>query len=147
MTQSIQQLQQAIEQIAAYVHASSEAELANKPNPAKWSKKEIIGHLIDSGVNNLQRFTEIQFKAKPFQIKTYHQEGLVTANHYQSADTEELLSMLQALNKRIIAVMKLQTPESLAYPVILPNEQTSDLSYLMEDYVVHFLHHAKQIIA
>jgi hypothetical protein len=27
-----------------------------KPSPNKWSKKEIIGHLIDSATNNHQRF-------------------------------------------------------------------------------------------
>ena len=30
----------------------------------KWSKKEILGHLIDSAINNLQRFTEIQYSEK-----------------------------------------------------------------------------------
>jgi ribosome biogenesis SPOUT family RNA methylase Rps3 len=38
-------------------------------NPKKWSKKQILGHLVDSGINNLQRFTEIQFEEKP-EIKT-----------------------------------------------------------------------------
>jgi DinB superfamily len=33
-----------------------EAEFSAKPNPTKWSKKEVLGHLIDSAENNLRRF-------------------------------------------------------------------------------------------
>lgn len=31
-------------------------ETASKPEPNEWSKKEILGHLIDSAANNHQRF-------------------------------------------------------------------------------------------
>ena len=31
-------------------------EMSFKPDPHKWSKKEILGHLIDSAANNHQRF-------------------------------------------------------------------------------------------
>ena len=66
-----------------YLEQASEIELSQKSAPEKWSKKEILGHLIDSGVNNLQRFTEIQFEDKPYRIKKYNQDGLVVANDYQ----------------------------------------------------------------
>ena len=33
-----------------------------KPNPDKWSKKEIIGHLIDSATNNLHRFVRCTYE-------------------------------------------------------------------------------------
>ena len=31
----------------------SDEELSHKSTPEKWSKKEILGHLIDSAINNL----------------------------------------------------------------------------------------------
>ena len=33
-----------------------------KPFPEKWSKKEVIGHLIDSAQINLQRFTRCTYE-------------------------------------------------------------------------------------
>ena len=33
-----------------------EAQFSFKPSPKKWSKKEILGHLIDSATNNHHRF-------------------------------------------------------------------------------------------
>jgi|TARA_R110000737_G_scaffold264685_1_gene272514 hypothetical protein len=59
--------------------------------PKKWSKKEILGHLIDSGINNLQRFTEIQFSDRPYVIRKYNQNELVIVNDYQNAEIKEIL--------------------------------------------------------
>ena len=69
MTEIINRLEQLLKSGLEYISKSSESELTQKPNPEKWSKKEIIGHLIDSGINNLQRFTEIQFENKPYKIR------------------------------------------------------------------------------
>ena len=129
-----------------YIAGCSETSLSHKPSPAKWSKKEILGHLIDSGINNLQRFTEIQFENKPFLIRRYNQDQLVIANDYQHADVRHLLSFWLSINHRVIGVMNLQTPTTLAYEITLPDGNTSDLKFLMEDYVVHLEHHLDQIM-
>ena len=42
-----------------------ERKMSIKPLPNKWSKKEIIGHLIDSATNNHQRFVRGQFEHNP----------------------------------------------------------------------------------
>ena len=38
----------------------SEKDTSERPQPGKWSKKEILGHLIDSATNNHQRFVRAQ---------------------------------------------------------------------------------------
>ncbi|NJN28609.1 MAG: DinB family protein [Cyclobacteriaceae bacterium] len=60
-----------------YIAQCSIAELTLHPSPGKWSKKEVLGHLIDSGINNLQRFTEIQYESKPYKVREYKQDELV----------------------------------------------------------------------
>ena len=70
----------------------SKENMSFKENSEKWSKKEILGHLIDSGINNLQRFTEIQFENKPYRIRNYKQKELVKANDYKKSDIKELLN-------------------------------------------------------
>ncbi len=60
-----------------YLSKSSEQEMSGKLSSEKWSKKEFLGHLIDSGINNLQRFTEVQFENKPYKIIKYKQNELV----------------------------------------------------------------------
>lgn len=142
---SLSRLERLVQQIKAYIEQRSEEDLEKKWDPKRWSKKELLGHLVDSGINNLQRFTEIQYAEKPFQIKAYAQDELVVANHYQDSETEEILQLLQALNRRISRVIELQNEESLAYPVLTPDGKSVNLKYLIEDYLVHFAHHTKQI--
>lgn len=116
-----------------------------KPSEYKWSKKEILGHLIDSGINNLQRFTEIQFLEKPYRIRPYNQDELVKANNYQNKNSQELVELWLQLNIQILHIIKNQTNETLAYQIELPNGNFSDLKFLIEDYFDHFYYHLKQI--
>lgn len=147
MKEAILRLEDLLNSGKKYVSETAEEELSLKTNPEKWSKKEILGHLIDSAINNLQRFTEIQFSPKPFKIKRYNQNELVISNNYQHASTFEILSFWLALNTRIIEIMKMQTPETLLYKIEVGEGEILDLRFLMVDYVDHLEHHLKQILA
>jgi len=57
-------------------------EMKYNSEPGKWSKQQILGHLIDSAINNLKRFTEIQILPQPFKIISYQQDELVIVNNY-----------------------------------------------------------------
>ncbi|CAM1357792.1 DinB family protein [Tenacibaculum xiamenense] len=129
-----------------YISKSSEQELSKKKNDKTWSKKEIIGHLIDSGINNLQRFTEIQFEEKPYKIRKYNQNELVIANDYQNSDSDEFIQLWISINNRIKNIMLQQSETSLSFEIELDHGKISDLKFLMEDYVDHLEHHLKQII-
>ena len=116
-----------------------------KPSETSWSKKEILGHLIDSAVNNLQRFTEIQYVEKPYIIRPYDQNKLVKANNYQDKEVSDLLNLLTALNKHILYVVSNQTEGILHYQIVLPNKTVTDLKFVIDDYFEHFYHHLNQI--
>jgi len=119
---------------------------SHKPKPDKWSKKEILGHLVDSAIHNLQRFNEIVFQEKPYTVRPYDQDNLVAANGYQERDLEEVIGLWLALNSQIDYIMNKQNPQTLRHPVITPEGQLKDLQWLMDDYVVHLRHHLSQIL-
>jgi hypothetical protein len=129
-----------------FISKSSELELTQKPSPNKWSKKEIIGHLIDSGVNNLQRFTEIQFEDKPYKIRKYNQDELVRVNDYQNSESEEIAQFWLSINNRILYLIKQQNEKTLNHKIEFYDGKISDLKYLVEDYVDHLEHHLNQIM-
>ena len=130
-----------------YISNSSDSELSQKANPEKWSKKEIIGHLIDSGINNTKRFTAVLIEKEPFRIMPMKQVELVKVNDYQNSETEELLALLLSINTRIKKLMLLQNTQTLATRIELYTKgNMSDLRYLMDDYVVHFEQHVNQIL-
>lgn len=116
-----------------------------KITPNQWSKKEILGHLIDSAVNNIQRFTEIQTFEKPYIIRAYNPDDLVKSNDYQNKKNQELLELWIRLNHHVIHLLKNQKDETLNYQLILPNGATANLKFLIEDYFAHLYHHLNQI--
>ncbi|MFC5046124.1 DinB family protein [Aquimarina hainanensis] len=146
MTETINKLEQLLKKGSAYLVQSSELEMSRKGATEKWSKKEILGHLIDSGINNLQRFTEIQFENKPYRIRGYNQDELVKANDYQNSDTKEIVECWNAINNRILNLITKQTEKTLNYKIEFEKNKVSDLRFLMNDYVTHLEHHLEQIM-
>lgn len=125
----------------------SEQELLKKPAENKWSKKEILGHLIDSAINNLKRFTDIQFTPSPYVVNTYSQVELVIVNRYQELPLEHLLNLWQSLNQQIIYVINHIPVEKLELPVDpqYDRKELKTLIWIIGDYVAHLEHHFKQI--
>ena len=122
-----------------------DSSLLEERKPGKWSKKEVLGHLIDSAIHNLVRFTEINYAAKPYRHRPYNQIDLVNLNQYQTKDINELNQLWLSLNKQIIRIMKSVNEEALDYKIILSDESVIDLRFLMTDYVEHLEHHINQI--
>ena len=81
---AMKQLEIYIESFPTKLKNISSEELLKRPGQGKWSKQEILGHLIDSAINNLKRFTEIQFLPQPYTVISYKQNELVIANDYQN---------------------------------------------------------------
>ncbi|MFT3796311.1 DinB family protein [Flavobacterium sp.] len=118
----------------------------NHGSKGKWSRKQILGHLIDSAINNLQRFTEIGYQPQPYVYREYHQAELVQMNDYQNMDTKELLQLWLSLNKQIARVMHNQTEERLDLKVLFTDGELSDLRFIMQDYPEHMEYHLNQIV-
>jgi len=117
-----------------------------KASPAKWSKKEVIGHLIDSAQINLQRFVRCTYEEN-FRL-TYEQVEWVAAAHYQDAEINELIELWALLNLQIVRVLTNYPPNRLGVRCDNskqePNLQT--VEWLAADYVDHMLHHLKGIL-
>ena len=116
-----------------------------KAGPDRWSKKEIVGHLIDSAQINLQRFVRSTY-AENFKV-TYDQVEWVDAQHYGAADINELLELWRLLNKQIVRVLENYPPDRLQVQCDTGKTGSSfyTVEYLARDYVNHLKHHLKAI--
>lgn len=146
MNSTISRIDQLITIGEAYLSKTRRQQLAAKPKPTQWSKKEILGHLIDSARYNLRRFTEIHIKPKPYQVVDYQQDELVLVNDYQRAEAKDLTMLWVGLNRQIIHVIKQQNETTLQIQAKLSNQKTTTLLFLINDYLEHMEHHVKQIV-
>ena len=119
--------------------------MLQKPAPGKWSKQEILGHLIDSAINNLKRFTDIQCFPQPYTVLRYQQDDLVIINRYQQLPLEHMLQLWSILNRQIVNIISTIPAEKLPYTIIIPSGESKTLEWLAIDYVEHMEHHLKQI--
>lgn len=144
MQDVIRKLEKLQDQNLDYIKKADKAVLEFQPEN-KWSKKEILGHLVDSAIHNLVRFTEIHYVAKPYAYRTYNQNDLVKINRYQEIDIEELAQLWLSINKQILRVFKSASEETLQYEIELNDKLIVNLRFLMTDYVDHLEHHINQI--
>ncbi|MEP2667855.1 MAG: DinB family protein [Cyclobacteriaceae bacterium] len=147
MKEIVKELNEIVEIFAERIGNFSEADLSEKPLPNKWNKKEVVGHLVDSGQNNLRRFIVGQHTATPPKI-VYDQEFWVMANDYQNMAGKDVIALWKLVNKQISNV--LTTMESDKYlktcDTSKEGEQLRSLEWLADDYVKHLKHHLNQVI-
>jgi hypothetical protein len=142
MNNTAQKLLEIIERYTPLLYQISEETFAAKPQPNKWSKKEILGHLIDSAQNNARRFVAGQYEDKPHIV--YKQDFWVSAANYQAYDTKDLIALWSLFNKHIFVLLK-NLPESAGERLCLTEAEHS-IWWLAEDYIRHLKHHLHQVL-
>lgn len=135
----------------------SEAEFSAKTFPKKWSKKETLGHLIDSAINNLRRFTRASINSD-YHFERYNQDQWVELNNYKERQAKDLILLWESINNHLIALLE-NIPEEVIRRktsdhnfdeicmLMVETGSNSSLSYLIWDYLYHMEHHLSQIIS
>ena len=146
MKATVNALKTVLEEMLPALEFMSDAEFSAKPRQDKWSKKEVMGHLVDSAQNNLRRFISAQTEDRPRII--YEQDFWVSANGYQAAGKQDVITLWRLLNERICAVLSVMPPSS--YNTLCNTSkgepQFRTLEWLATDYVKHLKHHMNQVV-
>jgi hypothetical protein len=125
------------------IRAMPETEMSYKPLPGKWSKKEILGHLIDSAQNNLHRFIVAQYEDTPHIV--YNQDQWVTITNYQQYPLSNIAELWYLLNKHIAFILKNTSAENAQRKV--KTEGLNTIEWLAKDYIKHMIHHLHQVLS
>jgi hypothetical protein len=120
-----------------------EGDAARDRGVGTWNRKEILGHLIDSAVNNHQRFVRAQF-GSPFVGPGYDQEAWVALHRYRDRPWADLVTLWAGLNRHVAAVIESIPPEKLQTPCIIGDQAPAPLEWWMRDYLRHLQHHLQQ---
>lgn len=144
MKNVIRELGEVVMEFSKKTSTISDPEFSAKPLANKWSKKEVLGHLIDSAQNNLRRFICGQYESEPPKI-VYQQDFWVSSNDYQAMPKEDVIQLWRLMNLRICAVLENMPEANYSSQCDMGSLRT--LSWLAEDYVKHLKHHLNQIIS
>ena len=121
-----------------------EAESMVPVAPGTWSRKQILGHLIDSAANNHQWFVRAQLES-PLEFPGYAQDLWVSMQNYQEENWGYLVACWAGYNRHLLHVIAQIPADKLANTVAVGGSEPVTLEFLIRDYVQHLEHHLAQI--
>ena len=121
------------------------ADTSKRPSPGKWSKKEILGHLMDSANNNHQRFVRAAVQGN-LTFPGYEQDKLVDLQRFSEMDWGFLVDLWTAYNRFLAHVLTCLPAEAANISCNIGNNKPATLGWIAEDYVAHLKHHLNQIL-
>jgi len=155
MKDAAEELMAAVDADYVRLDAMRDESTAIAPAPGKWSPREIIGHLVDSAINNHVRIVRAQLE-DDMVFPGYDQERWVSMQRYRDRSWSELISLWRALNSHIAMTVELIPLDVATRPrtrhnldrigwKTVPRDRPATLEYLVRDYIGHLRHHLAQI--
>ena len=137
-------LREVVIQSLPRLQAISEEQASRQPAPDVWSAKQVLGHLIDSGVNNHARFVRAGVE-DGLELPGYAQNDWVRIGGYQERGWAEVLALWQAYQLHIAQVIEQLPPASLNHTLSIGGGESVTLAFVASDYARHQLHHLAQV--
>ena len=141
---TIKSLKFLCEKIPPLLDEIPEEEFSKKQAPEKWSKKEILGHLIDSATNNHQRIIRVQFEEKPH--IAYNQDEWNRTSRYNEMDKSHLIRFWTLYNRHLIELLSRIPDKDLEKELVIHEPRSVTIGFVINDYIVHLEHHLHQLV-
>jgi hypothetical protein len=109
-----------------------------------WTRKQIVGHLLDSAANNRQRFVRGATDGH-YRGPKYAQDAWVAAHGYASQPWDTLVGWWQVEHEILAAVVDRIPEERLEASCTVGENEPVTLRYLIEDYLAHQRWHFAQL--
>ena len=121
------------------------ADTSRPRSRGKWSRKEVLGHLMDSATNNHQRFVRAALQGK-LVFPGYQQELLVELQRFGEIDWGFLVDLWASYNRFIAHVLTCLPAKAAKIKCAIGANKPATLGWIAEDYVAHLKHHLNQIL-
>jgi hypothetical protein len=108
------------------------------------SRKEELGHLVDSAINNYARIIRVQQENAPV-LPGYEQDVWVERQGYIDRDWRQIVALWSSLNEHMLAAARRIPAAALARTCTIAGGTPVTLGFVIEDYVDHMVHHLQHI--
>ena len=144
MTELSEKLLSLVEAAEPRLREISETESTQSILPGGWSRKQVIGHLIDSASNNHQRFVRAALQTS-LDFPGYDQGGSVRVQAVHDADWQLLVALWAAYNRYLAHVIARLPASKLETVCRIGSGDAVTLDFLATDYLTHLGHHLNQL--
>lgn len=140
-------LQQTIDAELPNLRAVTERQATQQPTkPGAWSKKEELGHLIDSAINNHARFVRMTLE-DDYKGPSYAQDHWVALHGYRDMPWSLLIDVWEKNNVLLMHLVNRIPELRLGVHGVVGVNPPVTLGFLIEDYVVHMQHHLDHVLS
>jgi len=119
--------------------------VCSKKTADSWSKKEIMGHLIDSAANNHQRLVRACHHLAA-NFPTYSQNDWVRIQKYNESDWGVLVALWSAYNRHLSHVVERIPQDEISSLCNIGQDKPVKLEFVVKDYLRHLRHHLNDIL-
>ena len=133
-----------VEEAEGLLRRVSEEESGKPCLHGGWSRKQVVGHLIESASNNHQRFVRAAL-ADTLEFPAYDTPGSVRVEAVQAASWAMLVDLWVSYNRYLAHVIRHLPKDKLSVICRIGTNPPVSLEDLVNDYVRHLLHHVQQI--
>jgi hypothetical protein len=123
----------------------TEEQSAEILRPDGWTRKQELGHLIDSAANNHLRFVNAAIQDE-FRGPTYAQNEWVRLHGYDELPWSSLVHFWFRYNSLLVQVLQRIPAERFEAPCHIGAHHPESLAFVVNSYTLHMQHHIDQIL-
>jgi hypothetical protein len=138
------QLLRVVDSAEGILRLVSAEESNQKKLAGGWSRRQVLGHLIDSATNNHQRFVRASLEGS-LEFPAYDPNGWPRVERPEEADWPLLITLWASYNRYLAHVIARLPAAKLEVICKIGQNEPVTLKFLAEDYLQHMTHHLRQI--
>jgi len=111
--------------------------------PGGWTRQQVLGHLVDSAINNHVRFAGAATNPRFEMLFGYEADGWVDVHGYAAMTWADVVRHWKTQNELLLQVVPRVPPAQ----VLRAGDTVWTMEQWMRDYIRHLHHHVAQIVA
>jgi hypothetical protein len=124
---------------------SDSSAAANPRGGDAWSRKQEMGHLIDSATNNRVRFVRAALEGK-YAGPSYDGVGWVRVGGYAEMPWTDIIDLWKALNLALAVLVGRIPEDRLPAKCHIGDDPEVTLDFIITDYVRHMRQHLDHVL-